>query len=204
MLDSKLRPFIDPPLNAAGRAIADRGISADQVTLAGLACGLAAALAIALGSPSTGVALIAAGRLADGLDGAVARATAKTDRGGFLDIVCDFVFYAAIPLAFAVADPARNALAAAGVLAAFYVNGATFLAFAIMAERRQLVTTAQGEKSLYYISGLAEGAETIAVFIAMCLWPAAFPWLAGCFAVVCMASAIARLAVGWRVLGDAR
>lgn len=204
MFDSRLRPLIDPPLGAAGRAIARRGISADQVTLAGLACGLAAASAIALGAPSTGLALIAAGRVADGLDGAVARATAKTDRGGFLDIVCDFIFYAAVPLGFAIADPARNALAAAGLLAAFYVNGAAFLAFAIMAERRKLVTAAQGEKSLYYISGLAEGAETIAIFVAMCLWPAAFPWLAGGFAAVCLVSAIARLAIGWRVLGDSR
>ena len=51
-------------------------------------------------------------RLFDGLDGAVARASTKTDRGGFLDIVLDFAFYGAIPLGFVLADPAGNAVAA--------------------------------------------------------------------------------------------
>ena len=58
-------------------------------------------------------------RALDGLDGALARLSRVTDRGAFLDIGLDFVFYAAIPLAFAVSDPAANALAAAVLLAAF-------------------------------------------------------------------------------------
>ena len=199
MLDTRLRRLIDPPLDAIGRALAGRGISADQVTLAGFAAGIGAAVLIAAGLTLAGLALIGVSRLADGLDGAVARATSKTDRGGFLDIALDFAFYAAIPLAFAIADPARNALAAACLLAAFLANGAAFLAFAVMAERRKLTTSAQGQKSLYYVAGLAEGAETIAAFVAMCLWPAAFPGIAFIFAGVCALSAAARLVLGWRV-----
>lgn len=200
MLDSSLRRLIDPPLNAAGRALAARGIHADHVTVAGCMLGIAAAFAIALERPLIGLGLIALNRMADGLDGAVARATTRTDRGGFLDIALDFVFYAAVPLAFAVADPSRNALAAAVLLAGFLVNGAAFLAFAVMAAKRGLTTSAQGQKSLYYAAGLAEGAETIVAFAAMCLWPAAFAWIASIFAAVCMVSAIARVALGWRVL----
>ncbi len=60
-----------------------------------------------------GLFFIAASRLADGLDGELARVTAPTDRGAFLDITLDFLFYASVPLAFAWADPAANALAAA-------------------------------------------------------------------------------------------
>lgn len=201
MLDAKLRPWIDPPLDACGRRLAARGIGADQVTLAGLALGMGAAVAIAVGWFWLGLALIALNRLADGLDGAVARATQPTDRGGFLDIALDFAFYALIPLAFAVADPSANALAATFLLASFLANGAAFLAFAIVAGRRGLETRAQGDKSFFYVAGLAEGAETIAVLVVMCLWPSAFPWLATGFAVVCTISAAARVLAGWRAFG---
>ena len=147
-----------------------------------------------------GLVLILSNRLADGLDGAIARATKPTDRGAFLDITFDFMFYASIPLAFALSDPARNALAAATLIASFLANGGAFLAYAIAAAKRGLATSAQGEKSMYYVTGLAEGGETIAVFCALCLWPDAFSWIAYVFSTLCMLSAIGRLLVGWRTL----
>lgn len=201
MLDAKLRPWIDPPLDACGRWIAARGIGADQVTLAGFALGMGAALAIAFGWFGLGLALVVLNRLADGLDGAVARATRPTERGGFLDIALDFAFYAAIPVAFAVADPGVNALAAAVLVASFLANGAAFLGFAIVAGRRGLETRAQGAKSFFYVAGLAEGAETIVVLVAMCLWPAAFAWLAAGFAALCALSAAGRVVAGWKAFG---
>jgi len=75
------------------------------------------------------------------LDGAIARATTRTDHSGFLDIALDFVVYSAIPLAFAIYDAHANALAAAFLLASFLANGSTFLAFSIMAEQRGFTTT---------------------------------------------------------------
>jgi len=194
MFDGRLRPLIDPTLNRAGRALAQRNITANHVTLAGLALGLTAALLIALGAPGL-IALIPliASRLADGLDGAIARATQKTDFGGYLDITCDFAFYGAIPLAFALRDPDTNAIPAAVLLFSFYVNAASFLGFATMAAKRGLETTAQGDKSLYYAAGLLEGAETIAFFIALCLWPTAFAPLAYTFAALCLVTATARI-----------
>ena len=200
MFDARLRPLIDPPLNAAGRRLAAAGVAADAVTLAGFACGMGAALAVWAGTPLLAALLILANRLADGLDGAVARARGRTDRGGYLDIVLDFFFYGAIPFAFALADPAANALAASALLLGFYMNGASFLGFAIMAEKRGLATSAQGAKSLYYLGGLAEGAETIAVFLAFCLFPAAFAPIAWAFAAVCAVSATARLVMVARLL----
>jgi phosphatidylglycerophosphate synthase len=200
MLDAPLRRHIDPRLDMAGRWLAARGVSADQVSVAGLAAGMLAAVAIARGDLGFGLALILLNRVADGLDGAVARVTAPSDRGGFIDIVFDFVFYAAIPAAFAVLDPARNALAAALLLASFLANGGAFFTFALMAERRRLTTSAQGQKSLYYIAGLAEGTETIAVFVLFCLFPAAFPAIALGFAALCTTSASARILLGWRLL----
>ncbi len=197
MFDGRLRAIIDPPLDAAGRALARRGLSADHVTLAGFALGLGCALAVGLGRDLAALALLAGSRLLDGLDGAVARATKPSDRGGFLDIACDFVFYGAVPLAFALRDPASNALPAAVLLFAFYVNGASFLAFAVMAAKRGLETTQSGVKSLYFTAGLAEGAETIACFAAMMLWPGWFPVLALAFAALTLVTALGRAILAW-------
>ncbi len=188
-----MRRMIDPPLNVAGRGLAALGIGANAVTVGGFALGLAAAAAIASGQFALGLAFLLANRLADGLDGAVARATEKSDLGGYLDIVFDFLFYGAIPLGFAIVDPNANGLAAAVLLASFYANGAAFLAFSTMAAKRGLETSAQGLKSLYYVGGLAEGTETIAVFISFCLWPAHFPLIAFGFAALCFLSAAARI-----------
>jgi len=202
MLDRYLRPLIDPPLNRAGRALARAGLGADAMTLAGLLLGLMAALAIALGAPLAGLALILASRLADGLDGAVARATRPSDLGGYYDICADFVFYAAVPLAFIYADPAGNALAGAALLAAFYVNAASFLGFAILAAKRGLSTEVRGRKAWYHAGGLLEGTETILFFVAFCLFPAAFAPLAWVFAGLCLITALARVAMAARQFRD--
>lgn len=203
MLDRHLRPLIDPPLNHLGARLAAMGFSADEVTLAGLFMGLVAAAVLAFGLPGV-LALIplAIGRLLDGLDGAVARATARTDFGGYLDIVCDFAFYGAVPLAFALRE-SSNATVAAFLLATFYVNGASFLGFAVLAEKRGMQTQAQGLKSLYYSAGLLEGTETIAFFTALCLWPDLFRPLAVVFGLLCLGTTGARMALARRVFRQA-
>jgi phosphatidylglycerophosphate synthase len=199
MFDATLRPLIDPPLNAAGRALARRGVSADAVTLIGLVFGLVMAGMIVGGAGAMALIPLALSRLADGLDGAVARASAKTDFGGYLDITCDFVFYGAVPLAFVLRDPAANGAAGAFLLATFYINGASFLGFAILAEKRGLETRAQGEKSLYYSAGLLEGAETIAFFALLCLIPQYFAPLALVFGTLCLVTTAARIALANRL-----
>ncbi|APG83303.1 CDP-alcohol phosphatidyltransferase family protein [Sinorhizobium americanum] len=193
MLDGAARRHLDPILNRLGAALAKRGLSADAVTVAGLCLGFAAAALIALHYYLAGAALILLSRLCDGLDGAVARASRKTDFGGFLDIVLDFVFYGAIPLAFIVADPAANGLTGGLLLFAFYVNGSSFLAFAAIAEKRALSTEIRGAKSIYFTTGLAEATETIAFFLAACLFPHWFPVLAALFAVLCLYTALSRI-----------
>ena len=198
MLDPLMRPVIDRPLDAAGRGLARCGVRADTVTLAGLVVGLLAAGAIALQWFTTGLVLIAINRLSDGLDGAVARATQSTDRGGYLDIVADYLFYASVPLGFAIADPAQNAVPAAALLAAFCLTCSSFLAFAIIATKRRLQTAAHGRKSFFYSTGLVEGTETIAFFVAMTLFPAWFPELAWCFAALCVLTALQRSVLATR------
>jgi phosphatidylglycerophosphate synthase len=200
MFDAAARRLIDPPLARVARRVAALGIGADAISIAGFALGLLAAGLVAAGLPGPGLLLFLANRLADGLDGAVARETGITDRGGFLDIVFDFIVYAGMACAFAVLDPAENALPAACLLFAFMGTGSSFLAFAIMAGRRGLTTEARGKKSLYYLGGLTEGSETIAFFVLVCSQPAWFPVLAWVFAAMCWLTTAARIATGWRLL----
>ncbi|MGB3406325.1 MAG: CDP-alcohol phosphatidyltransferase family protein [Jannaschia sp.] len=201
MFDTAVRRLIDPPLDRLGSGLAARGVTANGLTLTGLAVGLIAAATIALGSPGWALVPLLASRLADGLDGAVARATRKTDFGGYLDIWSDFLFYGAVPFAFAVMDPA-NATAAAFLLLSFYVNGTSFLGFATMAEKRGLSTGARGSKSLYYSAGLLEGTETIVFFVALCLFPTVFVPLAYLFGALCFVTATARVLNARLVLID--
>jgi phosphatidylglycerophosphate synthase len=202
MLDRLVLNATRPIVDRAARALAARGIGADQVTFAALGLGLIAALLIVLGFFTAALVPLLAGRLLDGLDGAVARAGTPSDRGAFLDISCDFIFYASIPLAFAVADPAANALAAAALLAAFLGTGTSFLAYAILAEKRGLKSTAYPSKSFYYLGGLTEGTETVASFAAMGLWPQHFSLIAYIFAALCVVTILTRVAAGWQVFGS--
>lgn len=197
MLDGWLRPRIDPALNVVGRGLAANGVSANAVTAAGLALGLVAAGAVVLQAYGLAAVMLILGRIADGLDGAVARAQGKTALGGYFDIVADFAFYGIFPLAFALQP--GNALAAACLLCSFYINGASFLAYAAVAAGQGMETRAQGEKSLYFSAGLMEGAETIAFFLAFCLWPAWFSWIAGGFAALCLWTALGRVRLAARV-----
>lgn len=191
MFDRFARSLIDSPLNKTGLLVARTGISANQLSLAGAAAGLCAALAVASGYFMLGLAFIIVSRGLDGLDGAVARATKPTDFGGYLDILCDYVFYVGVPLGFALAAP-ENRLPALFLVASFVLSGTSFLAYAALAEKRGLKTDAQGQKSFYYMAGLAEGSETIAVFVLFCLLPEWFGLLAYAFAALCVATMVGR------------
>jgi len=199
MLDGWVRRRIDPALDRAGRALARRGVPADAVTLAGLALGLAAAGLIAAGATTAALVPLVLSRLADGLDGAVARATRPSDWGGYIDIAADFLFYGAVPFAFVLLDPAANGAAGAFLLLTFYVNGATFLGFAVLAARAGMTEGARARKSLYFTAGILEGTETIAFFVLLCLFPAAFAPLAWGFGALCLVTAGARSALAFRL-----
>ena len=198
MLDRAATRLLKPLVNRLATGLQHAGLSANQITLGGFAIGLFAAILIANGAYTTGAVALFISRLCDALDGAVARLTRATDAGGFLDIALDFLFYASIPLAFALADPARNALPAAMLLTAFIGTGSSFLAFAVMAAKRGLTNIDYPGKSFYFLGGLTEATETLACFAAMCWWPAHFPTLAYGFAALCGVTVITRLWWGWR------
>jgi len=200
MLDRVAIAWLKPGLERMARGLVRAGIGADAITWFGFGLGMAAAVCIARAEPLPGLALLLASRLMDGLDGAVARLTAPTDRGAFLDITLDFLFYASIPLAFAIADPAANALAAAVLLAAFMGTASSFLAFAVLAEKRGLKSEDYPQKGIYYLGGLTEATETLACFVLMCLWPRHFALWAYALAALCALTIVMRLLGGWRAL----
>jgi phosphatidylglycerophosphate synthase len=193
MLDPLLRRWIDPSLNEAGAWLARRGMSANAVSLAGLAIGLTVVPLLAWGRYELALVVILLNRLFDGLDGAVARHKATTPFGGYLDIMCDMGFYAAVPLGFALARP-DNALWAAVLLASFVCTGSSFLGRAVLAvQRGEPDDGARGRKSFFHAAGIVEGTETVVAFVLFCLFPEAFPWLAGIFAGLCFWTAAARV-----------
>ncbi len=204
MLDRFTTRLIRPAVQALARPLLRWGVSPNHITWAGFALGVLAAACVASQAWMAGLALLLCSRLCDALDGAVARASeSSTALGGFLDIALDFVFYALLVLAFALADPTRNALAAAVLLTAFVGTGSSFLAFAALAAQRGLHNPQYPEKSFYFLGGLTEATETLAVLCAMCLWPVYFAPLAYGFAALCFVTWLGRIAAGVRLLADA-
>jgi phosphatidylglycerophosphate synthase len=198
MLDRAALVLLRPVLDRAAATLERVGVSADALTGAGFVLGIGAAVAIVQHHYAAALGLMLVSRLCDGLDGAVARLTRPTDRGAFLDIALDFLFYASIPLAFAFSDPAARALPAAVLLAAFIGTGSSFLAFAVLAERRGLASAAYPRKGFHYLGGLTEASETLIVFALMCLLPGWFDVLAYGFAALCAVTIVTRLVAGWR------
>ena len=201
MLDAKLRPLIDPPLNKAGRQLARLGVTANMVTLTGFAIGLAGIACLALNWYLVALACLGLNRVADGLDGAVARHAGLSDFGGYLDIVCDFIVYSGFVFGFAAGQP-DAAVAAAFLVFSFMGTGSSFLAYAIFAAKHGQSTAIRGRKSLYYIGGLTEGTETIAVLAAICVFPGAFEWLAYGFGAACWITTAARVLAARDAFGN--
>lgn len=201
MFDRRLLPIQNRALAPTARWLAARNVSADAITVVGFGIGLTALPLLAWSAFLPALAAIMVNRLLDGLDGAVARLQGPTDRGAFLDIALDFFFYGTVPLGFALADPFANALPAAVLLLSFIGTGSSFLAFAAISHKRGTPVAPYPGKGLQFIGGLTEGAETIALFVAMCLLPAYFPWLAYGFAAACLVTTATRWWWGWKTFG---
>jgi phosphatidylglycerophosphate synthase len=201
MFDRHLLALSKPLVDAVALRLHRLRLTATQISIGGFAFGLVAVVLISLGEITWAILPLLLNRICDGLDGAVARLDKPTDRGAFLDITLDFLFYAGVPLAFAFCRPTENALAASVLLASFIGTGVSFLAYAIMAEKRGEKSTAYPSKSFYYLGGLTEGFETVLCFVLMCLWPQHFVVFAYVYAVLCTVTTMTRIVAGWVQFG---
>jgi phosphatidylglycerophosphate synthase len=198
MFDRQVLALTKPIVDKIAARLHAMGLSANQISITGFGFGMLAALLIAHGNITAAIAPLLINRLMDGLDGAVARLGTTSDRGAFLDITLDFLFYASIPLAFAFCNPPANALAASALLASFIGTGTSFLAYAIIAEKRGDRSSNYPSKGFFYLGGLTEGLETVLCFVAMCIWPLHFASIAYIYAGMCSLTTLTRLSAGWQ------
>lgn len=200
MLDTFFIKSLKTPLRLMAMGLDKVGVKANWITLLGFLVGMMVLPALYFGDTALALVFIVINRLMDGLDGAVARVQGATDLGGYLDITLDFIFYSAVIFGFALMNPIENALAASFLIFSFMGTGSSFLAFAIMAEKRKIERLEYGNKSLYFLGGLAEGAETIAFLVLICLLPAHFALLAYVFGGICWITTATRIYAGYRTL----
>ncbi|HXF90339.1 MAG TPA: CDP-alcohol phosphatidyltransferase family protein [Candidatus Nitrosotenuis sp.] len=197
MLDARIRPLVDPPLNYLGKYLVKANISANTITIVGFVLGLAACPAIVYNAYKLAIVFILLNRICDGLDGSMARHTQLTDFGGFLDIVCDFIFYSAIVFAFTLTHPS-HIFWASFLIFSFIGPISSFLAYAILAAKHNRTTVKRGQKSFYYLGGICEGTETTLALLSMCLFPAHF-WLICCiYGILCWLTTLGRIYQAWQ------
>lgn len=201
MFDAQVRRWIDPPLDALARLLCKASINANIVTVGGFVVGMAGCAAIAFENYTWALFLIGLNRLADGLDGAIARQSGSTDVGGFLDIILDMIFYSGVPFAFALAQP-ESMLPAMFLIYSFIGTGGSFLAYAVISAKRGVTSDRLKQKSFFYSQGLMEGTETIVFFFLFCTWPGHFAVLAWTFGGLCWLTTIIRIITGILMFQD--
>ena len=133
----------------------------------------------------------------DGIDGTLANKTTKSDFGGFLDIVCDFITYSIIPLGFILSNES-NSFFGSILLSTFFGTGSTFLAIAIFEKNRKIPQ--QYNKSFYHVGGLIGGFITIVFLSLMLIFPNKFNFLAIIFSILCIMSTIERIYYSYNIL----
>ncbi len=148
------------------------------LSVVGLLLGLAAAVALWQQAYIIGFVLWFFNRVFDGLDGTVARLRGtQSDFGGYLDIVIDFVVYAAIPVGLALGRPSEPVvLSLIFLLCTFYINAASWMYLAAILEKRKL---SHGDKLTTVVmpTGLVGGTETIVFYSLFILLPQYLVWL---------------------------
>ena len=171
MFDILLRPLKDKLLDPFAKALG-RVFSPNAVTLISFLIGAASVAAVFYSSLGIGLILWILNRMSDGLDGAVARVTGNSsDLGGYIDIMADFLIYAALPIAFALQSPAEGALIAAAVLlAAFYINAGAWMYLAALLEKRGRASSRE-VTAVTMPEGLIGGTETVVFFTLFFLLP---------------------------------
>lgn len=192
MFDSAIRQKIDPTLNKLAVKLGDIGIGPNQITLYGFVVGIVGCIAIGLQNYQFGLFLLLLNRLADGLDGAVARfqtekGEKKSPFGAYLDIILDMILFGTFVLFFVLGQPHQ---ASAGVFLMF-----SFIGLFATSLGSYMVTT-DGDntnRSFLHPTRLIEGTEIIIFMILVSLYPIAFSAISVLFGTLCWITSIARI-----------
>jgi phosphatidylglycerophosphate synthase len=192
MLDTTLRKLVNPALNPIATLMVKTGISANSITIIGFLIGVVGWIALAMNLYYLALGMIVINRIFDGLDGLIAQKTNKTEIGGYLDIVLDFIFYSGVPFFFVVGKP-EVGLPASFLIFSFIGTGSSFLAYSAIAAKHNIKNEKYKNKAIYYLGGLAEGTETITFFLFICLKPDKFTEAAWIFGGLCWITTFTRI-----------
>lgn len=204
MFDTAVRRALAPPLDRVAIRLDRLGIAPGVLTAAGFLTGLGAVAAASASWWRLALVLWLLNRAFDGLDGPVARRRGATDLGGFLDIVADFTVYGGFVVAVGYAIPSAR-VSALLLLGAYYLSGTAFLALSSILEKRGASpgSSPRGDgRSLRFVGGLAEGTETVLVYVLICLLPAHAALILGIFAAAVFVTAAQRVLTAVRALQE--
>ena len=178
MLDIRLRPLKDQLFDPVCAYIPS-SIKPLHVTVLAFVCGLSACICAVNGLVVPSVLFWTLNRAFDCLDGALARyRKTASELGGFLDLLCDFIVYAVLPIAVASGQKgAEGAYRAVSILeATVFINNFILFYIAAVAEKKASTETKDQVKtkqltSLVMRPALIEGTESAVLFTAMLAFP---------------------------------
>lgn len=163
MLDSHTHKYFQPLFTGIARVCLHFGITANNLTIAGLGLGLVAAALVMLGHAPLGIAVLWLSGLLDAADGTLARMTTTSPLGAIMDITFDRVVEVSMIVALAWCYPdARLPLLL--LTAVIVVAMSLFLSIGA-------ALTNHSAKSFYYAPGLAERSEGFIFLSLMALNP---------------------------------
>lgn len=191
MFDAALRPTANAFLDKFSGRVQQSGLNANKLTLIGFLFGLVGCFAAAMQIYPLAFLLIILNRLMDGLAASVARQIGVTRLGSYLDMLCDIVFYAAFVFFFSMGQ-LDGVFAATLLIFAYTVMFACYLLQPVFAPRDDTLVTPRG--------GLIENAEIVLFMLLCCALPAMFAPFATVFALLCLTTAVLRVAAAVRAL----
>ena len=199
MFDRQIQKYTQKPLQYIAKLFL-KFISPNHMTLIGFSFGVLMCLSIIIDQYLIAIIFLFLNRLADGLDGTMARLQTPTPLGGYLDIVLDFLIYGGFVLSFGITEQ-NNTLLSMILLFCYIGTGSTFLAkAAILPSLTNQNLNEEIPKSFHYAVGLVEGTETI-VFMVLCLlFPNLFIYFSFIFIILCLITIVFRIIVCYKEL----
>ncbi len=194
MFDRQIQKYTQKPLQYCAKLFL-KFISPNHMTFIGFSFGVLMCILIIIDQYFIALIFLFFNRLADGLDGVMARLKSPTPLGGYLDIVLDFLIYGGFVLSFGITDQ-NNLFSSMMLLFCYIGTGSTFLAkAAIIPSLSYQDSNKEVPKSFHYATGLIEGFETIIFMILCLLFSKLFIILSTIFSFLCIITIIARIMV---------
>jgi phosphatidylglycerophosphate synthase len=188
MLDAPLQRLLSEPTDRMAAMLQRAGIGPNTITFVGFVFGLLAAAATGGALYIAGLVFLTLHRIADLLDGAVARRTNATALGAFLDLSLGYIIFGIVAFAFVLARQQN------GLAGTFLILGLLADAVTAMGVRAFSVPPLPKRGPLPRSLIITGPTATYILFVIMMLAPWSFGFLPYLYGVLCFVSAGARIA----------